>query len=236
MEDLERLLAAHSDEAGVLVVVDGVFSMEGDVAKLPEIVNLKNRYGARLMVDEAHGIGVLGARGAAHHFGVAAEADLLMGTFSKSFASTGGFVAGDEEVIYYIKHHARSFLFSASIPPAAAAAALKALEIMETEPECVERLWRNTDLWKQGLAKAGFDTGPTQSPIVPIIVGEDLLLGRFWRQLFDAGLFVNAAVAPAVEPGNALLRTSCIASHEEEHLYRGLEILDTVGRGLGVLD
>ncbi len=235
MEDLERVLAAHAGESGLFVVTDGVFSMEGDLANLPEVVRLKNKYGARLMVDEAHGIGVVSPRGASEHFGLLNDVDLIMGTFSKSFASTGGFVAGDEEVIYYIKHHARSFLFSASIPPAAAAAALAALDIMEKEPQHVERLWSNTSLWKSGLEKAGFDTGPTQSPIVPVVIGEDLLVGRLWRKLFDAGLFVNAAVAPAVEPGGALLRTSCIASHEETHLYRGLEILEKVGRGLGVV-
>lgn len=235
MEDLERVLAAHASRSGLFIVVDGVFSMEGDLANLPEIVRLKNKYGARLMVDEAHGIGVMSARGTADYFGLTDQVDLIMGTFSKSFASTGGFIAGDKEVIYYIKHHARSFLFSASIPPAAAAAALQALEILETEPQHIERLWSNTALWKAGLHKAGFDMGASQSPIAPIVVGEDLRVGTFWRELFDAGLFVNAAVAPAVLPGHGLLRTSCIATHQEEHLYRGLEILKKAGRHLGVL-
>ncbi len=235
MQDLERVLAAHAGRSGLFIVVDGVFSMEGDLANLPEIVRLKNRYGARLMVDDAHGIGVMAARGTAHYFGLTDDVDLVMGTFSKSFASTGGFVAGDKEIIYYIKHHARSFLFSASIPPAAAAAALCSLDILENEPEHMERLWANTALWRAGLDKAGFNLGASQSPIIPVIIGEDLRVGTMWRKLFDDGLFVNAAVAPAVQPGKGLLRTSCIASHQEEHLYRGLEILERAGRHLGVL-
>lgn len=235
MADLERVLAEHAGRAGLFIVVDGVFSMEGDLANLPEIVRLKNKYGARLMVDDAHGIGVMSPRGSADYYGLTSEIDLILGTFSKSFASTGGFVAGAKDVIYYIKHHARSFLFSASIPPPAAAAALQSLDIMESEPKHIEQLWANTALWKAGLEKAGFDMGATQSPIVPIVVGEDLRVGTFWREVFDAGLFVNAAVSPAVLPGKGLLRTSCIASHEEQHLYRGLEILEKAGRHLGVL-
>ena len=237
MEDLERILAAHAGKFGMLIVTDGVFSMEGDLANLPEIVRLKNEYGARLMVDEAHGVGVMGpgGRGAAEHFGLAHEVDVVMGTFSKSFASTGGFVTADEQVIYYIKHSARSFLFSASIPPASTAAALAALEIIETELDRLQRLRANAAKWKMTLDQMSFNTGGSQTPIVPIIVGNDLQLAFFWRKLFDAGLFVNAAVAPAVEPGNALLRTSCMATHDDSHLERGLTMLHDVARQLKLL-
>ncbi|MBI4496786.1 MAG: pyridoxal phosphate-dependent aminotransferase family protein [Chloroflexi bacterium] len=238
MEDLERILAEHAGRHGILVVVDGVFSMEGDLANLPEIVRLKQQYGARLMVDDAHGIGVMGpsGRGTAEHFGVADAVDLVVGTFSKSFASTGGFVAGNEQVIYYIKHTARAFLFSASTPPASAASALAALDIMETEPERFARLWENTTKWKTHLDRMGFNTGHSATPIVPIVVGNDFRLAVFWRKLFDAGVFANAAVAPAVEPGHALLRTSCMATHEDGHLDQGLEILQQVGRQLSFIE
>jgi 8-amino-7-oxononanoate synthase len=237
MTELEELLAAHAGKAGILIVVDGVFSMEGDLANLPEIVRLKKKYGARLMVDDAHGIGVMGprGRGTAEHFGLLDEVDLIMGTFSKSFASTGGFIAGDADVIYYIKHNARSFLFSASIPPASAAAALAALDIIEREPERLCQLWANAHRMKSQLDAMGFNTGRSQSPIIPIIIGEEVRLGFFWRRLFDNGVFVNAAVPPAVEPGHALLRTSCMATHEPRHVDQALEAIYRVGRELQVV-
>ncbi len=198
---------------------------------------LKKKYGARLILDDAHGVGVFGeqGRGTAAHFGLQDEVDVIIGTFSKSFASTGGFVAADEQVISYIKHHGRSMVFSAAIPPASAGAALAALEIIEREPERRERLWRNVERWRNGLLALGFDLGTSCTQIVPIIIGEDMRLAVVWRRLFDAGLFTNPAVAPAVEPGRALLRTSCIATHTDAHIDQALEIIAQVGEKTGVL-
>jgi 8-amino-7-oxononanoate synthase len=225
MADLEAVLAAHVGRHGIVIVVDGVFSMEGDLAPLPEIVRLRRQYGARLVVDDAHGVGVLGpgGRGTAAHFGLADEVDVIVGTFSKALASTGGFIAADARVIDWIKHTARPFLFSASIPPPAAAAALAALAIVDSEPERVAGLWANTARWKDGLDEFGLDTGRSETPIVPVVVGDDLRMAAFWRSLFQAGILVNAAVTPAVAPGRALLRTSCMATHDASHIERGLE-------------
>jgi len=237
LEQLEQILAENQGKKGLLIVVDGVFSMEGDLADLPGIVALKKKYGARLILDDAHGVGVFGeqGRGTAAHFGLQDEVDVIIGTFSKSFASTGGFVAADEQVISYIKHHGRSMVFSAAIPPASAGAALAALEIIEREPERRERLWRNVERWRNGLLALGFDLGTSCTQIVPIIIGEDMRLAVVWRRLFDAGLFTNPAVAPAVEPGRALLRTSCIATHTDAHIDQALEIIAQVGEKTGVL-
>jgi len=237
MGQLERILQAHAGSSGCLIVVDGVFSMEGDLANLPEIVRLAQRYGARVMVDDAHGVGVMGpdGRGTAHHFGLEEQVDLIMGTFSKSFASTGGFVAGSEEVIYYIKHTARAFLFSASIPPASAAAALAALDVIESEPERVDKLWANARRMKHELDALGFDTGASTTPIIPIVVGEEYRLAFLWRKVFDSGVFVNAAVAPAVEPDHALLRTSYMATHEPRHLDRALAVFEQAGKEFGLI-
>jgi len=237
LEQLEQILAENHGQKGLLIVVDGVFSMEGDLADLPGIVALKRKYGARLVVDDAHGVGVYGdaGRGVAEHFGLQDEVDVLIGTFSKSFASTGGFVAADEDIIRYIKHHGRSMVFSAAIPPASAGAALEALNIMENEPERRAALWERVEQWRAGLLALGMDLGTSCSQIVPIIVGEDMKLAVFWRKLFDAGLFTNPAVAPAVEPGRALLRTSCIATHTIEHVDRALEIFARVGEASRIL-
>jgi 8-amino-7-oxononanoate synthase len=236
MEHLEQILAANAGQRGMFIVVDGIFSMEGDLCDLPAIVKLKNKYGARLILDDAHGVGVLGAngRGTAEHFGLLDEVDLLIGTFSKSLASTGGFVAGDAQVLYYIKHHARSMVFSASIPPASAAAALAALDVIEAEPERRDGLWRVVAAWKSGLESLGLDTGSTVTQIVPIIVGDDMRLAFFWRKMFDYGLYANAAVPPAVEPGRALIRSSVIATHTQDHLARALDIVGRAARELGV--
>jgi 8-amino-7-oxononanoate synthase len=237
MAGLERLLQLHAGKSGLLVVIDGVFSMEGDLANLPEIVRLAKAYGARVMVDDAHGIGVMGlnGRGTAAHFGLNDDVDLIMGTFSKSFASTGGFIAGSEEVIYFIKHTARSFLFSASIPPASAAAALAALDVMEGHPELIDKLWGNANRMKRELDRLGFDTGASTTPIIPIVVGEEYRLAYLWRKLFDSGVFVNAAVAPAVEPDHALLRTSYMATHEARHLDRALTVFESAGKEFGLI-
>jgi 8-amino-7-oxononanoate synthase len=237
MGDLERKLRNAPDEKGKLIVVDGVFSMEGDVAKLPEIASLKNRFGARLMVDDAHGLGVFGenGRGTPEHFGVEEDVDLIMGTFSKSLAAVGGFIAGDNEVINYIRHEARSGIFSAAPPPSSIAAARKALEIVEREPERRKRLWENTDTMMRELDALGFDTGDSASPVIPIVVGEDIAAFTMTRQLQDAGIFVNPVVSPAVPEGRAMIRTSYMATHTQEHLERSLEALARIGRSMGLI-
>lgn len=234
--DLERVLASLPEDAGKLVVVDGLFSMEGDIAPLPEMIPVVKRYGARLMVDDAHAMGVLGGgRGTAAHFGVTDGVDLIMSTFSKSFASLGGFIAGDPDVIGYIKHHGRSLIFSASIPPSNAAAALAALEVMRTEPERIQRVNDNAAYMRQELKRLGFDTGNSCTPVVPIIIGDDQLCFYVWRQLFDAGLFVNPVISPAVPKGRALLRTSYMATHTQEQLDRALAIYEQVGKAVGLI-
>ena len=197
-------------------MVDGLFSMEGDLAPLPEIVPLAKKYGARLMVDDAHAMGVLGGgRGTAAHFGVNDEVDLIMSTFSKSFASLGGFIAGKEEVIHYIKHAARSMIFSASIPPANAAAALAALQVMREEPERIQRVNDIGKKMREGYKALGFNIGHSVTPIVPIIIGDDQLTFATWRLLFENGVFVNPVISPAVSAGHQLLRTSYMATHTD---------------------
>jgi 8-amino-7-oxononanoate synthase len=238
MEDLERLLADCCDEsAGVLIVTDGVFSMEGDLANLPKIVELKKKYGAGLMVDDAHGIGVLGknGRGTAEHFGVEADVDVIMGTFSKSFASLGGFIVAETEVIEYVKHVARALIFSASMPPAAVAAVIAALEIIQTEPERRLKLIANTSKMAEGYTRMGFDTLGSQTPIIPLLIGDDVKCFAFWRALFEAGVFANAIVSPAVPAERSLIRTSYMATHTEEELDKVLEIVGKVGRSLGII-
>lgn len=236
MEALGRLLSTLPQEAGKLVVVDGVFSMGGDIAPLPELVALCQRYGARLMVDDAHSIGVLGGgRGTAAHFGLTDQVDLIMGTFSKSFASLGGFIAGDAEVVDYIQHHARSLIFSASIPPANAAAALAALDIMEQEPERVARLNQIGDFMRRRYCELGFDIGVSQTPIIPIIIRDDQKTLLTWRALFEAGVYCNPVLPPAVPPDLTLLRTSYMATHTDEQLERVLAIFAQVGKQLGII-
>jgi 8-amino-7-oxononanoate synthase len=237
MADLARVLANSGDNAGKLITVDGVFSMEGDIADLPEIVKLAKRYNARLMVDDAHSIGVLGenGRGTAEHFGLEDDVDLVMGTFSKSFASLGGFIAGNERVINYVKHHSRPLIFSASPPPAAVATCLAALDIIETEPERRERLWRITRRMHKEYKALGFNIGSTQTPIIPIYIGDDMKTFQFWRMLSDEGIFVNPIISPAVAPGLQLLRTSYTATHTDEQMDRVLEVFKRVGRKMGVI-
>jgi 8-amino-7-oxononanoate synthase len=225
MDDLERVLRACSTSVGKLVVVDGVYSMSGEIAPLPEIIELCQRYEARLMVDDAHATGVIGGgRGTAAHFEVTEHVDLIGGTFSKSFASLGGFVAGDEQIIHYIKHMARSFIFSASIPASNAAAALAALRIMRDEPQRIERLNTIAAHMRQGFCELGFDIGNSQTPIIPVIIGDKVKTGFMWRALFDAGVFVNAIFPPAVLPKQTCLRTSYMATHTDEQLDRILGI------------
>lgn len=237
MGDLRRQMKNDVDAKGRLIVVDGVFSMEGDVAPLPELVALAREFEAALMVDDAHGIGVLGrtGRGTAEHFGLEEEVDLIMGTFSKSMASVGGFIAGDATVIDYIKHRARSMIFSAAPPPASVAAAFATLEIMDREPERRERLWQNTRFFAEGLRSQGFDTGESQTPVVPVVVGEDLAALRMVQRLHEEGVFVNCVLSPATPPGRALIRTSLMATHTREQLSRALEVIGRVGREVGVL-
>lgn len=237
MSGLEERLRSIGDDPSALIVVDGVFSMEGDVANLPAIVELKKRFGARLMVDDAHGIGVMGefGRGTAEHFGVEDETDLVMGTFSKSLAAVGGFVAGDRTVVDYIKHKARSLIFSAAPPPASVASVIKALEIIEREPERRQRLWENTDYMMREFTTMGFDTGDSASPVIPLVVGEDMIAFKMTMRLQEEGVFANPVVSPAVPPGRAMMRTSYMATHTRDHLDRALEAFRTVGRELGVI-
>ncbi|MCD6289318.1 MAG: aminotransferase class I/II-fold pyridoxal phosphate-dependent enzyme [Anaerolineae bacterium] len=236
MADLERVLQSAPQDAGKLVIVDGVFSMGGDIAPLPEIIPLCKKYGARLMVDDAHSIGVLGGgHGTAAYFGVTDQVDLIMSTFSKSFASLGGFIAGDEEVIHYIKHHARSLIFSASMPPSNIAACLAALDVMRSEPERIERLLNNAKKMREGLTSLGFNIGRSQTPVIPVIIGDDMLTFTMWRRLFEEGVFVNPVISPAVPPNQQLLRTSYMATHTDEQLDQVLETFEKVGREVGII-
>lgn len=236
MEDLERVLKSIPEDQGILVVVDGLFSMEGDIANLPEIVPLCKKYGARLMVDDAHAIGVLGGgRGTAAHFDLTDGADLIMGTFSKSLASLGGFIAGDEDVIHYVKHFARSFIFSASISPPNAAAALAALHVMAREPERVDRVNEIGDKMRKGFHDLGFDTGDSITPIIPIVIGDDMRTLMAWKILFDNGVYVNSVLEPAVPPGRQLLRTSYIATHTDEQLDRVQVVFRQLAEMMGLV-
>ncbi len=236
MEDLEKVLSKIDDKFGKLVVVDGLFSMEGDIALLPEITKVCKKYGARLMVDDAHALGILGGgRGTAAHFGLTNEVDLIMGTFSKSLASLGGFIAGDDDIIHYIKHHARSVIFSASIPPANAAAALTALAVMKEEPERVKRVNDIGTFMRGNYQQLGFNTGGSESPIIPIYVGDDMRAAIIWKAMFEAGVYVNMVVSPAVPEGKQLLRTSYMATHTDDQLGRVLEIFSQVGKQVGLI-
>ena len=236
MADLERVLKQAGQEVGILVVVDGLFSMEGDIAPLPSIVPLCKKYGARLMVDDAHATGVLGGgRGTAAHFNVTDDVDLIMSTFSKSFASLGGFIAGDNEIVQYIKHHARSMIFSASIPPANAAAALAALHVMQAEPERIQRLDEIATFMRKEYRSLGFDIGKSETPVIPIHIGDDFRTMTIWKELFDAGIFVNPVISPAVPEGSQLLRTSYMATHTDEQMSRVLETFAKVGKQVGLI-
>jgi 8-amino-7-oxononanoate synthase len=237
MDHLESKLRVVPDDRGKLIVVDGVFSMEGDLADLPRIAELARRHGARLMVDDAHGLGVFGqhGRGTPEHFDLEEEVDLLMGTFSKSLATVGGFVAGSSEVIDYIRHNARSAIFSAAPPPASIASALKALEIVEREPDRRKHLWDITTSMRRELDGLGFDTGESASPVIPIVVGPDMQAFQMTMRLQEEGVFVNPVVSPAVPEGRAMIRTSYMATHQSEHLDLALTALEKVGRELGII-
>jgi 8-amino-7-oxononanoate synthase len=236
MDHLERVLRSLAEEAGKLIVVDGLFSMEGDLAPLPELVPLARKYGARVMVDDAHAFGVLGGgRGTAAHYGMTQDVDLIMSTFSKSLASLGGFIAGDESVVHFIKHTARSLIFSASIPPANAAAALAALQVMREEPERIVRVNQIAERMRREYRALGFDTGNSVSPIIPIIIGDNERTFIMWKKLFDAGVFVNPVIAPAVFQGRQLLRTSYMATHTDAQLDFVVETFAKIGKEVGII-
>ena len=234
--DLEGKLSRLPADAGKLLVVDGLFSMEGDIAPLPEIIPLCKKYGVRIMVDDAHAVGLLGGgRGTGAHFGLSDDVDLIMGTFSKSFASIGGYLAGDEEVIHYVKHHARSLIFSASIPGPNAAAALAALHIMKREPERIARVNEIGKTMRQEYTKLGFNIGNSETPVIPIIIGDDLLTFKTWKLLIENGVFVNPIIAPATPPGRQLLRTSYMATHTNDQLDQVLSVFEKIGKQLGLI-
>ncbi len=236
MGSLEFVLKECGDRCK-LVVVDGVYSMEGDIAPLPEIVALCKKYGARLMVDDAHGVGVLGAtgRGTAEHFGLEKDVDIIMGTYSKSMASIGGFVVASEDVIHFMKHTSRPLIFSASPPPASVASVIAALDIIDQEPERRERLWKNTDKMMKAFKQMGFDTGVAATPIIPLLMGEMDRAFMMWKTLSDDGVFVNPVVPPATQPGRCLIRTSYMATHTEAMLDQVLDVLERAGKKLGVI-
>lgn len=236
MNDLEHVLKNIPDTKGKLVVIDGLYSMGGDIAPLDQIIPLCKKYGARLMIDDAHAMGVLGGgRGTAAHFGLVDEVDLIMSTFSKSFASLGGFVAGEADVIHYIKHFARSLIFSASIPPANAAAALAALDVMRNEPERIARVNQIGEYMRRRYHELGFNTLSSQTPIIPILIGDTMRTIGVWKALFDGGVFVNPVLNPAVPEGQELLRTSYMATHTDQQLEIVLSVFERVGREFGLI-
>ncbi len=234
---LERKLQRVPEATGTMVIVDGVYSMEGDIADLPNLLKVTQRYGAALAVDDAHSVGVLGPNGdgTAAHFGVIDEVDLIVGTFSKSLASIGGFAAGSENVIHYLKHHSRPLIFTAALPPSNTAGVLAALHVMQREPERRDALWVNTRHLQDGLRSLGFEIGPTETPIVPVLIGPLEKTFVFWRKLFDAGVFTNPVVPPAVPPSQGRLRTSLMATHTPDQIDRAIETFATLGKELGVI-
>ena len=238
MESLEKQLQKCEPDKVKLIVTDGVFSMEGDVAKLPDIVALAKKYNASVMVDEAHGIGVFGrqGRGTCDQFGVSQDVDLIMGTFSKSFASIGGFIAADESIINYLRHHSRSYIFSASNTPAATAAANAALDIMLNEPERIQHLWDLTHYALDGFRQMGCEIGNTSTPIIPLFIRDNDLTFLIVKELFEAGIFVNPVVAPAVASEDTLIRFSLMATHTKEQLDYALETIHKVFKQHGLVD
>jgi 8-amino-7-oxononanoate synthase len=237
MDDLERVISRLPREMPKLVVSDGVFSTWGTIVDLPRLVEVAKAHNARILIDDAHATGVIGkgGRGTASHFGLEGEVDLTMGTFSKTFASLGGFVVGDRPVINFLKHHAPALIFSASPTPPSVAAALAALDILEKEPYRMDRLLANAEKVRRGLTEMGFRVVPAQTAIVPVIIGDDMKAFVFWKSLYEAGVFVNAFVSPGVPPGMAMLRTSFMATHEDHHLNKILQVFGEVGKKLGVI-
>jgi 8-amino-7-oxononanoate synthase len=238
MDHLRRLLEKADPEAGKIIISDGVFSMSGTIAKIPELIQLSQEFGARLYLDDAHAVGVIGegGRGSASTFGSLDQVDLVSGTFSKSFASLGGFLVGKREVIEYIRHHSPAHIFSASMPPANVATVLKAMDIMEEEPWRLTRLNEISTYMRTELRKLGFNVWTSETPIIPIVIGEMMMCFQFWKDLFEAGVYANAVIPPAVPTGQSLLRTSYMASHTDEHLDRILEAFRKVGLKHGIID
>ncbi len=234
---LARKLEQNQSGKGTMIVVDGVYSMEGDIADVPELVKIARRFGCALAVDDAHALGVLGPRGdgTGAHYGLQHEVDIIAGTFSKSLASVGGFLAGEDQVIHYLKHHARPFIFTASLPPANTAGVLAALEVMQQEPERRDALWVNARHLQQGFTALGFEIGPTETPIVPVLIGPLDTTFLFWRKLYDAGVFTNPVVPPAVPPSQCRLRTSVMATHTADQIDQSLEAFGRIGKELGVI-
>ena len=237
LDGLDRMIERTKSGRGAMIVVDGVYSMEGDIAHVPELVRIARKHGVALAVDDAHSIGVLGpnGEGTAAHFGMTDEVDLIAGTFSKSLASIGGFVAGSENVIHYLKHHSRPLIFTASLPPANTAGVLAALEVMKTEPDRRTSLWANTRRFQEGMRGLGYDIGETETPIIPVLIGPMETTFVFWRKLFDAGVFTNPVMPPAVPPSQCRLRTSLMATHTFDQIDFCLEQFATIGRELGVI-
>ena len=234
---LDRMIERTRGTKGAMIVVDGVYSMEGDIANVPELVRISRKYGIALALDDAHSIGVLGPKGdgTAAHFGMTDEVDLIAGTFSKSLASIGGFVAGSENVIHFLKHHCRPLIFTASLPPANTAGVLAALEVLKTEPERRTALWANTHRLINGMRDLGYDIGETETPIIPVQIGPMETTFVFWRKLFDAGVFTNPVMPPAVPPSQCRLRTSVMATHSFEQIDFCLEQFARIGKDLGVI-
>ena len=229
MADLEKVMKSLPPDPAKLVIVDGVFSMGGDIAKLPEIIPICKKFGARLMVDDAHSLGVLGGgRGTGHHFGCQKDVDLVMGTFSKSLASVGGFIAGPKEVVHWIQMFARPFIFSASLPPSNVATVIACLDVLEQEPERVERVNAIGGRVRTELRAMGYNIGETETPIIPIIIGDMMKTMQAWKVLYEAGIYTNVALPPAVPPEMALLRTSYMATHTDEQIDRVLEVFRKV--------
>lgn len=236
MKDLERVLQKIKDK-NKLIIVDGIFSMEGDIANLPEIVELAEKYNAEIMVDDAHSIGVLGEKGAgtSAHFGLTYDIDVIMGTFSKSLASIGGFIAGNELLMHYIKHFSRPLIFSASLPPASAASVMAALEIMENEPERIEKLWYNTRKMQKGFSSMGYDIGTSETPIIPLHVGDLMIAFKMWKMLSEENVFINPVIPPAVPPTDCLIRTSFMSTHTDKQLDRALDKFEKIGKKLNII-
>ena len=237
MDDLERIMSNLDPQIPKIIITDGVFSMEGDIVNLPRLVEISKKYDMRVYVDDAHGIGILGetGRGTMEHYGIFEDVDLVMSTFSKSFASLGGFIAGHADVIHYIKHHARPLIFSAAMPPANIAAVLKSLEIIENEPHIVKQLHAIGDKMREEFGALGFNTGESETPIVPLVIGDDAKTFQFWVTLFEAGIYSNPVISPAVPPDRSLLRTSFMATHTDNDLDQVLETVKTIGKQLEII-
>jgi len=237
MEDLERILKELPSDAGKLIVADGVFSMEGDLADIPVMTELAEKYNARIMIDDAHGVGYMGpqGQGVSHHFGLEDKVDLIVGTFSKSFASVGGFVVSNNDVIDYMQHHARTLIFSASLPPAQVASVIAALELIENGDDMRKQLMRNSRRLNEGLSSVGYNTGDSETPIIPVIIGDEMQTFMLWKELYEAGVYTNPVRAPAVPPGKELLRTSVMATHKDKDIDDAVAIFEEIGQKMDLI-